>query len=1124
MDYQIPEKTNRVLNIILLCLLLILIRVWYLSIIQRDEHVEQARKPQRRTLVERVERATIRDRFNAPLALNKIQYNAAICYADIRHIPNAKWEKNAEGKLVRIPARVAYIKQLSELLGKELQMDPQKIEDIVHGKASLFPHTPFVIKEDLSEREYYRLKMLEKDWMGVCIEKGSKRYYPKGKIGCDIIGFMGAISSKEYYSIAQELSQLQTYLSEREAGNTPMLPKGFTNPYQVRERLKQLQEKAYTINDYVGKTGVEATFDSELRGYAGKKTCEIDIKGNVIRELPGSRKSIPGQRLILSFSSELQEYAEQLLVEHEVEREVRDHAGSPSLSSPWIKGGAIVAMDPKTGEVLALASYPRIDLNDFIPSKVLHEQAKRQSNLNKWLENENYIGEIWDGKRPLERERYDAVLGKYYEETLFLTWEKYCEAIFSPQCAAQKAMQKIAALNDALLLQQETEKLLEASGQSDMRALCEVLYPAAPHQLCRTPADVGDKKKIEEELAKNMHTASSSKRTLDHYLAGVFPNEDKILVIDLCRLMANAKSFTPQLQEKLGELSLAHYRNLAQAHVRIRDFLYAHVKNWFRKIDFLHWREKHFKEYLRDKRREEREKKRYARPYTEYLDMEEKERFKAFWNTFRLRLVHCFISGVALQADCLLQPYLERCLQLRAKDAAMQKQADGVNSALSLLSAEEQLDFLNTMRSFDELTRPLLGHYRSLRNTKGMQLEKHLAAAFYPLMGFGYGRSQAFRQSTPQGSVFKLVVAYQALLERYCSLREKHQQISEINPLTLIDDLKGGHPQPGSNNQILGYTLEGQTITRLHKGGRLPRSHPNIGKIDIVGAIEQSSNIYFAILAAEHIQDPLNLIQATRQFGFGEKSGIELPGEISGSLPDDTSHNRTGLYSFSIGQHSLIVTPLQTAVMFSAIANRGCVLKPSIIKMIAGKEPLREYRDPFSNAAFPFQETLSLVGIDFQLFTSTQLEQEQTHIWYSAPEIRHSLFFPDAIHSPLIQGMRRVVSGDRGTAKPEIIRSLYHNPLWKRDYLDFKNQIIGKTGTAEILYKQTLDSEKEAKIHNHIWFGGIAMDPSQPEAQQQPIAIIVYLRLSEAGGKEAAPLAVEMVKKWREINQKHSSP
>src|SRR5205823_2972442 len=139
-------KANRILNIILLCLLLILIRVWYLSVIKHEEGLEQSRKPQRRTVIEQVERATIRDRFNLPLAINKIQYNASICYAHIRQIPSVAWE---EGK--RVHPRSEYITRLAQLLSKELSLDPIAIEDLIHAKASLFPHTPFVIKENLSE-------------------------------------------------------------------------------------------------------------------------------------------------------------------------------------------------------------------------------------------------------------------------------------------------------------------------------------------------------------------------------------------------------------------------------------------------------------------------------------------------------------------------------------------------------------------------------------------------------------------------------------------------------------------------------------------------------------------------------------------------------------------------------------------------------------------------------------------------------------------------------------------------------------------------------------------------------------------------------------------------------------
>ncbi|HEY5260026.1 MAG TPA: hypothetical protein VIJ46_05195, partial [Rhabdochlamydiaceae bacterium] len=125
-DHQIPIKANRILNIILLCLLLILIRVWYLSVIKHEEGLEQSRKPQRRTVIEQVERATIRDRFNLPMAINKIQYNASICYANVRQIPSLAWE---DGK--RVHPRAEYITQLAQLLGKELSLDPLAIEDLI---------------------------------------------------------------------------------------------------------------------------------------------------------------------------------------------------------------------------------------------------------------------------------------------------------------------------------------------------------------------------------------------------------------------------------------------------------------------------------------------------------------------------------------------------------------------------------------------------------------------------------------------------------------------------------------------------------------------------------------------------------------------------------------------------------------------------------------------------------------------------------------------------------------------------------------------------------------------------------------------------------------------------------
>jgi cell division protein FtsI/penicillin-binding protein 2 len=1037
-DQDIPAKANRVLNVILLALLLILIRVWFLAVVHREDYVQLARKPQTRTVVERVERATIRDRFNLPLALNKVQYNAAVCYAQLRTIPTSVWKVDASGRKTRVAARSAYIADLARVLAQELDLEERAIEDLIHGKAALFPHTPFVLKHDISEEQYYRLKMLEKDWAGVQAERTSKRFYPQGRVASDVIGFMGAISHKEYAAVEQEMEELRAYLRGREEGEMPFLPKGFSSPFEVRARLSELEEKAYTIHDLVGKSGIEGAYDAVLRGYSGRRCEEIDTKGNVLRDLPGARRAVSGQRVVLTLSSELQEYAESLLARYEADN-------PQSLSSPWIKGGAIVAMIPQTGEVVALASYPRFDPNDFIP----HE-GKRGPAVLRWLEVEPYVGAIWDGKRLLERECFRE---GFYEESLRLTWERYLEAILAPDSSTKRAMAAVRTIRDAVGAQR--------GGSEDS------------------------------------------------------------LVIDLCRLAADADSFSEPLLEAVGSHSLSLYRDLCQEMALLQGAVKERARQLFHVTGFLEWRLQNFPHFLQQKREEEKREGRYARPYTEYLEGAERALFQQFWNENRWDLVEGVVLGSRSKSE--LASYLALCADNTFPVFAK------LHEVVSALPPDLARVYLRSMRSFEDLTRPLQGRYRRLRQQGGAQLEKHLAAAFYPPSGYGYGRSQAYRQSTPQGSLFKLVTAYAALIDRLGRLQDKHASIETLNPLSIVDDKKWA-ARDGSGQQILGHFLDGSPIRRMYKGGRLPRSsHAGIGRVDLLGALEQSSNIYFSLLASDCLQDPAFLIEAAHQFGFGEKTGIELSGEISGNVPEDVSYNRTGLYSFAIGQHSLVVTPLQTAAFLSALAHEGALLRPTLIRMVAGQEPDREGHGLSPTPCFPFKEALSLAGAHFPLFSETQRNSRRPSVSPSPVEVRQQVFLPPAVRSLLLEGMRRVVSGSRGTARPPLIRALADDPRTYREYLDVQNRIVGKTGTAEILYKQTLDGDTAPQLENHVWFGAISFSsPHQVQEKatlwgEPELVVVVYLRFGGAG-KAAAPLAAKIIRKWREVQAAHASP
>ena len=109
--------------------------------------------------------------------------------------------------------------------------------------------------------------------------------------------------------------------------------------------------------DQVGKLGVEKTYDSYLRGQAGHKTVEVDNLGRPIKFLEDVAPK-PGNNLVLSIDSDLQKAAEQALVNGVQQAHT---AGFKNAD-----GGALVALDPNTGQVLAMASYPTYDPSLFV--------------------------------------------------------------------------------------------------------------------------------------------------------------------------------------------------------------------------------------------------------------------------------------------------------------------------------------------------------------------------------------------------------------------------------------------------------------------------------------------------------------------------------------------------------------------------------------------------------------------------------------------------------------------------------------------------------------------------------------------------------------------------------------
>lgn len=342
---------------------------------------------------------------------------------------------------------------------------------------------------------------------------------------------------------------------------------------------------------------------------------------------------------------------------------------------------------------------------------------------------------------------------------------------------------------------------------------------------------------------------------------------------------------------------------------------------------------------------------------------------------------------------------------------------------------------------------------------------------------------------------------------------------------SLIDE-QGEDPHlPAGKNQIVAYQFNRTPYPRIYKGGRLPKSHAKqIGKIDLPAALEQSSNPYFAVLAGDYLSNPQELADVAASFGFGKKTDIEISGEVKGNLPNYLKTNRTGLYSFAIGQHTLLSTPLQAANLLSTIANGGKVLKNTLIHEKKGFSPNEKTLSSFDLKGAFAEKELSNLGIHFALFTGAQSRTDFILQREENPFINQILPFPPSVRQPILEGMDRVIWGKKGNARPISIRSLLINPSLMELFLSLKHQMVGKTSTAEFTFNPNKNPSSKAQTYKHSWFGAISFQSDKQgkvHYERPELAVLVFLRFGESG-KEGAPIAAQMIHKWREISQKYS--
>ncbi len=197
---------------------------------------------------------------------------------------------------------------------------------------------PVNIAKDIKNSTVAKIMENYLELPGVKVAVEPIRYYPMGKTASHILGYLGKIS-------------------------------------QNSEIIKYIEELKYSPNDIIGKTGVEQKFEEYLKGIDGSKMVEVDVFGNILNTL-NEKKVIPGDSLYLTIDAKLQKVSEDAL-KHALEQiqiagEFKSKWGNynykPESNDRLLKNatsGSTVAIDVKTGEVLALANYPSYDPNLF---------------------------------------------------------------------------------------------------------------------------------------------------------------------------------------------------------------------------------------------------------------------------------------------------------------------------------------------------------------------------------------------------------------------------------------------------------------------------------------------------------------------------------------------------------------------------------------------------------------------------------------------------------------------------------------------------------------------------------------------------------------------------------------
>jgi len=192
----------------------------------------------------------------------------------------------------------------ADIIAQGLHLDPKEVRERLHKFAGTPQYQPIYLKEDITPDELAFIESHHNELPELDTIVAHRRLYPRNGFMAHLVGYVGEVSE---------------------------------------QMLNQPRWELYNPGDVVGRSGVELEYNAILMGKNGSRQVLVNSKGKEMGELD-QKPAVPGKQLKLTIDIDLQIAAEQALNG---------------------RNGAIVAMDPRTGEILAMVSRPTYDPNDF---------------------------------------------------------------------------------------------------------------------------------------------------------------------------------------------------------------------------------------------------------------------------------------------------------------------------------------------------------------------------------------------------------------------------------------------------------------------------------------------------------------------------------------------------------------------------------------------------------------------------------------------------------------------------------------------------------------------------------------------------------------------------------------